>query len=203
MDLMSTLVKPNGGAAHPKTEQVLSAAERCFVRYGYRRTTMGDVAVAAEVSRPALYLMYSSKEEVFRAVVARLFATMLAEIGEGIDARLEPMEQLRFAFEVWCVRPFEIVLDAPDAADLLENSRKLAADAWSEAEADFEAIIADVLVRVMQGRAGPGPSAAQAARVLATAVPGFKESARSVAELRGQIGDLLVLVLSGLRAQAA
>lgn len=147
--------------------------------------------------------MYSSKEDVFRAVVARLFTMMLAELDEGIHARTEPLEQLRFAFEVWCVQPFEIVQHAPDAANLLENSRRLAADAWTEAQADFEAIITDVLDRVMQDRHGSGLSAAQVGHVLATAVPGFKESARSVADLREQIRDLLDLVLSGLRAQAA
>jgi len=199
---MSPVVKTNSAAAHRKEEKVLSAAEGCFVRYGFRKTTMGDIALAAQVSRPALYLVYSSKEDVFRAVVARLFATMLTELGEGIDVRGEPIEQLQFAFEVWCVRPFEIVQNAPDAADLLENSRQLSADAWNKAEADFETIVTDILSRVMQGQGGPGLSAAQVAHVLATAVPGFKESARSVADLRGRIKDLLDLVLDGLQARA-
>ncbi len=199
---MSPIVKTSNDAAHRKEEKVLSAAEGCFVRYGFRKTTMGDIAAAAQISRPALYLVYNSKEDVFRAVVARLFATMLAELREGIDARGEPVERLQFAFEVWCVRPFEIVQNAPDAADLLENSRKISADAWNKAEADFEAIITDTLSRVMQGQGGPGLSAAQVAHVLATAVPGFKESARSVADLRGRIRDLLDLVLNGLQARA-
>ncbi len=181
---------------------MLSAAEGCFSRYGFRKTTMGEIAVAAQISRPALYLMYSSKEDVFRAVVERLFATMLTEIGEGIDAQGEPIDQLQFAFEVWCVRPFEIVQNAPDAADLLENSRQLSADAWTKAEADFEAIITDVLSRVVQDQRDPGLSAAQVAHVLATAVPGFKESALSVADLRGRLRDLLDLVLNGLQARA-
>lgn len=199
---MSPIVKTDGGAARRKEEKVLSAAEGCFFRYGFRKTTMGDIALAAQISRPALYLVYSSKEDVFRAVVARLFDAMLAELGERIDARGEPIEQLQFAFEVWCVRPFEIVQNAPDAADLLENSRQLSADAWNKAEADFEAIITDILSSVMQGESGTGLSAAQVAHVLATAVPGLKESARSAADLRGRIRDLLDLVLGGLQARA-
>jgi len=199
---MSRVVNTNSDAARLKEEKVLSAAEGCFSRYGFRKTTMGEIAVAAQISRPALYLMYSSKEDVFRAVVERLFATMLTEIGEGIDAQGEPIDQLQFAFEVWCVRPFEIVQNAPDAADLLENSRQLSADAWTKAEADFEAIITDVLSRVVQNQRDPGLSAAQVAHVLATAVPGFKESALSVADLRGRLRDLLDLVLNGLQARA-
>lgn len=198
---MSPIVKTGSDAAHRKEEKVLSAAESCFVRYGFRKTTMGDIAAAAQISRPALYLMFNSKEDVFRAVVARLFATMLTELSEGIEVQGEPIKQLQFAFEVWCVRPFEIVRNAPDAADLLENSRQLSADAWNKAEADFEAIIADILSSVMQGESGTGLSAAQVAHVLSTAALGFKESARSVTDLRVRIRDLLDLVLDGLQAR--
>lgn len=202
MGRMPRDVKTTSDAARPKEEKVLAAADGCFVRYGYRKTTMGEIATAARISRPALYLMYGSKEEVFRAVVARKFAAMLAELGEGIDVRGEPSEQLRFAFDVWAVRPFAVVQGSPDAADLLENSRHLAADAWADAEAAFEAIVAEILGRVMVDQRGTGQSAAQVAHVLVTAVLGFKEFARSVADLRGRIGDLLDLVLAGLQARA-
>lgn len=194
-------VKTARNPARLKEEKVLSAAEGCFVRYGFRKTTMGEVATAARISRPALYLMYGSKEEVFRAVVARKFAAMLAELVEGVDVRGEPSEQLRFAFDVWAVRPFVVVQGAPDAADLLENSRHLAAEAWADAEAAFEAIVGEILGRVMADQRGTGLSAVQVAHVLVTAVLGFKESARSVEDLRGRIGDLLDLVVAGLRAR--
>jgi len=202
MDVMAPVVNTHSDAGSPKQDKVLSAAEGCFSRYGFRKTTMGEVAVAAQISRPALYLMYSSKEDVFRAVVARVFATMLTELREGVDARPEPLEQLRLAFEVWFVRPFAIVQRNPDAADLLENSRQLSPAAWARADADFEAIVTDILGRIVARQRGSGLSAARVAHVLCTAVPGFKQSARSVADLRGRIRDLLDLVLDGREARA-
>ena len=177
---------------------MLAAAEACFFRSGFRKTTMGDIATAATISRPALYLMYRSKEDVFRAVFVRLFARLLADLEDGIDAYSEPMDQLQFAFEVWCVRPYETVQNRPDAADLLENSRQLSQAEWTEAEAAFETIIARVLDRVMQGQPRLNLSAAEVAHVLAVAVPGLKESAGSATQLRRTIRDLLSLVLSGL-----
>lgn len=201
MGTMSSAV--NSDATRRKEDQVLSAAERCFFRYGFRKTTMGEIAAAAQVSRPALYLMYSSKEDVFRAVVVRLFSRLLAELDEGLDTHGDPIEQLRFAFDVWCVRPFETVQNAPDAADLLENSRQLAAEAWTEAEADFEKVITNILDGVMRGQRGSGLTAHQVAHVLAIAVPGLKEAATSAEQLRGSIRDLLDLVVDGLRARAS
>lgn len=185
-----------------KEEKVLAAAESCFIRYGFRKTTMSDIASAAEISRPALYLMYNSKESIFRDVVGNIFDTMLLEIRDGMNRYQGPSEQLQVAFEVWCVRPFEIVQNAPDAADLLENSRQLSTEAWNRGIADFEALIAQVLGTVQGDKHGPaGPSTARVAHLLASAVLGLKESAGSVAELRVMIQDLIDLVVSGLAAR--
>ena len=52
-----------------KEQKVLNAAWSVFMKYGYKRVTMGDIAEAAGISRPALYLIYNKKEDVFRAVV--------------------------------------------------------------------------------------------------------------------------------------
>ncbi len=38
-----------------------------FLRYGHARTTMGDVAGEAGISRPALYLVFPRNEDIFTA----------------------------------------------------------------------------------------------------------------------------------------
>ena len=40
----------------PKRARILDGAMKVFLAYGYSRVTMDDIARAAEVSRPALYL---------------------------------------------------------------------------------------------------------------------------------------------------
>jgi AcrR family transcriptional regulator len=55
--------------AHEKTEHVIAAARKVFLRYGYRRVTMGDLAEAAQMSRPALYLVFPSKEQIFTVLI--------------------------------------------------------------------------------------------------------------------------------------
>lgn len=162
---------------------------------------MGEIAEAAQISRPALYLMYRSKEEVLAATVAHVFDAMLLELEEGVAARQDPLEQLKFAFEVWCVRQYEIVHHTPDAADLLENGHQLAGAAWEAADARFETVLVGILDRAPRGEPGCGLSMNRVAQVLATAVPGMKVAARSAPELRSMIDDLLRLVLDGLRIE--
>lgn len=42
-----------------------------FARFGYRKTSMEEVARAAHISRPGLYFLFSSKESLFRAAVTQ------------------------------------------------------------------------------------------------------------------------------------
>jgi Bacterial regulatory proteins, tetR family len=58
--------------AREKTEHLIATARKVFLRYGYRRVTMGDLAESAQMSRPALYLVFPSNEQIFTEVVSRL-----------------------------------------------------------------------------------------------------------------------------------
>jgi AcrR family transcriptional regulator len=170
-----------------------------FLRYGYKRTTMGDLAAEAHISRPALYLLFSSKEEVFGAVMERLFADMLTRIRDGIGAHATAHEQLVFAFEVWAVEPFKGVQVSPDAKDVLESSYAFAPAITATAMAEFERMLVSILAPLAM-KAPRAMSPDRVARLLATAVPGFKQSASSVQEPQRLIEDLVTLVLTCVRA---
>ncbi len=49
---------------------VLAGARECLIRNGHRRTTMGDVALAAGVAKATLYNHFRTKEDVMSALVA-------------------------------------------------------------------------------------------------------------------------------------
>lgn len=56
-----------------KHEAILAAAIMQFTRFGYRRTSMDDIAKAAGVAKGTLYLYFDSKAAVFRAMQAANF----------------------------------------------------------------------------------------------------------------------------------
>jgi AcrR family transcriptional regulator len=184
-----------------KEEHVLNAAREVFMRYGFKRATMSDLAVAAQMSRPALYLIFSSKEEVFRALITQIFAELLHEVREEVSKHEEVADQLTSAFEVWCVRPFEMIQVSPDARDLLESGYAFATEITVRAFAGFETILSDVLRPSIRAQAGPPLSSEQLAHILTTATQGFKESATSAAQLRQLIKGLVTIVLAGLDHQ--
>ncbi|MQA85351.1 MAG: TetR family transcriptional regulator [Streptosporangiales bacterium] len=59
--------------------RILDAAEALVVRFGYRRTTVDDVARRAGVGKGTVYLYWPSKLELFGSVLTRESAQMLAE----------------------------------------------------------------------------------------------------------------------------
>lgn len=50
---------------------ILDAAADLIIRYGYDKTTMGDVAEAVGLNRALLYAHFSSKDDLLEALIAR------------------------------------------------------------------------------------------------------------------------------------
>jgi len=54
-----------------RANRILDAALKLISHYGYDKTTVGEIAAEAGVSKGAIYLHWSSKEELFEALVWR------------------------------------------------------------------------------------------------------------------------------------
>jgi AcrR family transcriptional regulator len=71
-----------------KRSRILDAALEKFSANGFSRTSMADIAAAAEMSRPALYLHFSNKEEIFRATLETLLRRAFEKRLEALDPTL-------------------------------------------------------------------------------------------------------------------
>src|SRR3984957_15190324 len=111
-DMIESAIPPS------KRQRAVDAGARVFLRFGFAHATMGDIAQAAGMSRPALYLIFCGKEEVFEAVVAHWIEDSLARIAAGLPTRTTLGEKLRFACEVWCVEGLERALVNPEVRDM-------------------------------------------------------------------------------------
>ena len=68
-----------------RPQELLSAALALFVEKGFAATRLDDVAARAGVSKGTVYLYFSSKEELFKAVIREGIIPALAE-GESLVA---------------------------------------------------------------------------------------------------------------------
>jgi AcrR family transcriptional regulator len=66
-----------------RREQILAAATRAFARSGFAATNLDHVAAEADISRVILYRHFASKADLYRAVLDRACARLVAEVGAG------------------------------------------------------------------------------------------------------------------------
>lgn len=86
-----------------RPQELLAAALTLFVDRGYAATRLDDVAARAGVSKGTLYLYFSGKEDLFRAVVQENLLPMLDEAEHTIDSYTGPSADLlrKFILEWW------------------------------------------------------------------------------------------------------
>lgn len=166
-----------------KEDQILRAAESVFVRYGFARTTMGDIGKAAGMSRPALYLQFRDKEAIFTRVIENMDAQALTSIRTAI-ARIGPLdEKLLHACTSWGLHGVELAAAFPDAADLFD----LQFPAVRQVYRRFQALVVEILKENLEN----WPISVQPedyALTLTYGMRGLRYAAQDVEDMRRLIG---------------
>lgn len=181
-----------------KRANVRRAALEVFLRFGYRKVTMDDIARDAGMSRPALYLVFPNKEAVFRDVVRAGLDDLIEQIEEGLPKRHTLAEQLAHVFEVSTIRSFDLVSRAPAANELMGASFDFAKDLFDR----YEQRRAEILVRLIRSAVprpdALRPSAAARARVMIAAAHGFKSAAKDLRDMEAFVSDMILMTVAGL-----
>jgi AcrR family transcriptional regulator len=183
-----------------REQQVIEAAYNVFFRYGYGRTTMADLASAAKLSRPALYLVYPGKAEVFQAVVEWIAETTLAAIQESLQEEWPLDKKLVHALELAIVKTYDAIKANPDADDLL--SLKHEVPALEASYAKLQAYLGELIADAVE-RSGFGVAPQEVARTLLSAMRGFKVVANDADDLRQLMTTQVALVAAALDKKAA
>jgi AcrR family transcriptional regulator len=76
---------------------ILEAATKSFSLFGYKATTMDQVAKIANVGKGTIYTFYKNKEELFKEIVQRMIEEMKYEAEQSLDDQLSFFENLHRA----------------------------------------------------------------------------------------------------------
>lgn len=179
-------------------EKIIHAARSVFLKFGYKRVTMNDIAEAAKMSRPNVYLSFPNKESVFKALFKQIALQNLNDIQKGLADILSPKKQLQFAFEIWLIRPYELVKKTPDFGELLYSTHAFCQEISEEVGTLFEAELINMLKPLLKTNKSNALSAKKIAHLLRSAARGFKETAQSTSELRQMTNDLIDIVVTAI-----
>src|SRR5262249_31281907 len=165
-------------------DAILDAAERLLAYYGYKKTTMDDLAREAGIGKGTVYLYFPSKEEVARSTIDRVVERLLDRLralagsGEPVTQRLREMLLTRVLFRFDSVKDYSQSLD-----DLLASLRPAylaRRQRYFDAEAE---IFAAVLREGRDARLFAFTDASATAHTLLLATNALLPSALSVREL--------------------
>lgn len=181
-----------------KKSKVLTASRALFFRYGFARVTMNDIASAAGMSRPTLYLVFPNKEDIFLAVLTAEAEQILEELHETLPTLATAEEKLRYAFDRWIVQPYILMTQSPDARDLVDCTLEFVKETMDRLSAAFEAELVSIIAPLAAKRSNTGLSPSQLAHILLSSAAGFKKVAANAEELQQLISGQLAMALATL-----
>jgi len=188
-------------------ERILSAAFVRFSRYGFRRTSMEDIAQEAGVSRAALYLQFRNKEEIFVRLAQKLQDAALAGATAALAAGGPLADRVRAAIEAKSLHFVEITLAQPHGAELLDETGRLCGELIADMDRRFLEQMTRLFRRSAQSGeidlAGVGLGAGEAAALLLRSVKGMRGAATSVEDYLRGLDALVRVFIAGLGARPA
>jgi len=189
-------------------KQILDAASRRFLHYGYKKTTMSEIADDCNMSTGNLYRYFPSKldiAEMFVAVLRRDHVETLRNILEAPDKT--PAEKLREFFLLKFKLAYQRFHDRPKAFELsstLLHERPKVALEWENAEGRVLAAIlleADADGSFAIGDAGKLAKILQDAAYRFTSPAVFHEGEFDA--LSEELNGVIDLILDGFAWRAA
>lgn len=96
---------------------IIEAARELFARFGYKKTTMEDIAHALRKGKSSLYYYFKNKEEIFQAVIELEKDILFTELNKVVQSDLNPKDKFR-----------EYVITRMKTIHMLENYMKVLKD---------------------------------------------------------------------------
>ena len=182
-----------------KQSVILTAAWAAFACYGYRKTSMDDIAKGAGMSRPALYMHFKNKEDILRSLVAKYFDQAAIAVTDALSSDGSVAMRLLRAFQAQGGILMETMLTSPHGMELLETSTGAALDLVETGEDRLQAIYADWLAAEMsEGRVDLRKSPDHVAATLTGALKGLKKSCTNFDVYMARLETLAILMGKGL-----
>ncbi len=183
-------------------DSILDAAERLFRRYGYKKTTIDDLAREAGIGKGTVYLYFDSKESVALSVVDLEFDRIRDRLQRIGRSRGQPAARLRQMLVERVMLRFDVAAGYSQTLDEVFSSVRIPFLERREQFLKIEAqVCAEVLLDGRQREIFEFEDALETAMLLMratgsllplTLTPHQMSRREEIQETAGQIADLLL-----------
>jgi AcrR family transcriptional regulator len=121
-----------------KRETILDSAIGVFGRFGFKKTSVDDLAEAAGLSKQGLYLHFASKEEIFLAAIQKYLNDGLSLAREVLATPdISLANRLEAAMDAWFGR--HLATFSPQSFDVIEAGDRLSSNRIEQYKSAFRA----------------------------------------------------------------
>lgn len=179
----------------------MAAAEELFARYGFKKTSIDDIARAAGIGKGSVYLHFASKEELFAEFMRRISERMLVTLTTAVRRAQTPEARLRAFIDTKLHAVAAVALEYNSRDDAFLEMLPLAASHRQVHYAREQAL----LVQLLRDGVDAGAFVVEKPERLATGIMAWLETFDAIAarrredpEIRAGIEEFVALVLRGL-----
>jgi AcrR family transcriptional regulator len=138
-----------GPADHKRRQQILQAADEHFRLYGYRKTTLADIAKSIDLSTPYIYKFFDSKQAIGEAMCWHCLSAVLSQIEDSVARTNSPVEKLRRIFIGLERIAWQLLNEQPKIHELVSASFE---ENWESVRRFKEGIFEMIQKVIIQGR---------------------------------------------------
>lgn len=126
--------------------EILAQGRELFKRYGFKKTTMEDIAKNVGKSKSALYYYFKTKEEIFEAILVNDIRHKQSQVSEAVSAAGTSREKFRaFVLGMLCNVKEKTEEYSVYRAELFENARQYL-EVTEEKNRFVERLLKDILL---------------------------------------------------------
>ncbi len=187
-----------------KRDAILAAAFAQFSQYGFRKTSMEDIAKATGISRASLYTRFDNKEDIFRAACFAINEQTLNEAARLLKgSKGKPSLRVRVTQALLArYGPLLEIAHSPHGAEIYDENNRLCGALAVESAAQLH----EMLTKALRAgdRAGEinlkarGLSASAAAELVQLGAAGLKQGTPDVATFEKRLNSFVEIFFAGL-----
>ncbi|WP_170381709.1 TetR/AcrR family transcriptional regulator [Ruegeria atlantica] len=184
-----------------RQKAILNSAFQAFSTYGYRKTSMDDIARGAGMSRPALYLHFKNKEAIVSKLTEFYYVEKTAAVAAALATQGSVAEVLTHAIQTQTAGIAKI-LASPHGLEMLDNTKSMSSEIIAEGEAGLAGVYAEWLSQQERlGRVRLLTSAAETGRTITATLKGLKLIGAGADVYEQQVAQIAALISAGLEVK--
>ena len=205
---MKKAQKKNGAgeSASAKPIAIVLAGLQLFTQYGYRKTSVDDIARAAQVAKRTVYLHFENKAAVFLAILEYLGDQVRQRCAAAEGAGGTAVDRLTGLLDAYFGMGFELSRKSEHMPELEETFSKLARARIGDMNTEYEGRLARFLRSLQQTREIGGPpqglTVEQIVHIVVRAAEGAKHDAKVQGDrkaLERRLRELAMLAIAAMK----